>query len=195
MLRQLTRRLDKTTARKDGENVALLTSFISQLGRLLLRGFERLVGRSVSRGLSIDVIESFIRGKEPSLSRAASRAMAEFVQAGQRAAQLIETGNPNDPLPVGEFPVNELLLDPDPLGDSYIVDGEVWIYDDEGNFLRKYGNITVRDSVMLTNGEVLEAMKQQAIDKFMDTDERAIHFKREQLDAAIAKLSFAERKY
>lgn len=175
--------------------MGLLSSFLGQLARLLLRGFERKVAKSVSAGMGVNAIDAFIRSREPLLSRGASRALAEFVEAARRAAELIEAGPDEEEIPIGEMPVNEMLFDPDPLGDFYVVDATVSVCDGQGNILKTYAHVSVRDSQILTNLEVKKALGDAAVRIFMKYDEKAIGLNPDDLSGCNMKLNLAERKY
>lgn len=165
------------------------------LRSILSRGVERVLGRLISRALPLDAVSAMIRSRHPALTQVESEDLARFVRQGQNAGDLIDRLPDSAPLPVEEMPVNELLPESVQGANRYIIDTDVDIVGPDGEILRRFGHITLEDVEDLDMSQVREAISNMAIDKFFDTDERAVNFNREEVRAVVRRTEFAERGF
>jgi hypothetical protein len=132
--------------------------------------------------------------RERKLGAEAARAIAEFVIAGQRAAEALERLPPEATLPDEEIPVNPYLFFNEIAADRYYVQGAVEVYDPEGNLIGTRP-ITLRGYDLPTSGDIFGAMESMAKDMMAGTDEQAIQLGKEKLRARVVRLEIIQRKF
>lgn len=174
--------------------MSILSGLVGLASRLLISGFERILARTISRGVSADVLTGIILAREKRLGTEAARAIAEFVVAGQRAAEAIERLPSDVRLPDADIPVNPYLFFNEIAADRYYVQGAVEVLDPQGDVIGTRP-VTLRGYDLPTSGDIFAALESMAKDMMAGTDEQAIQLGTEKLRARVVRLEIVQRKF
>lgn len=174
--------------------MSLLSLLGGGLARLLIRGFERALARSIPRSMTASALTARILSVERSLSAAEAAALADFVKAGQRVASLLERKISSMALTVEDFPQNPYALGDQPGGNRFITDGVVEIYGPDGTPLQTL-DVSVRNLDIPNNELLAQIMADKAKEIFMKYLPNGMQYEKEELQAKLATVYFSERAF
>lgn len=164
------------------------------LARLLLKGFERTIARTVARSITPQALTGLILGKEPSLTIDQATALADFVKAGQRVAELLTDPATSQSVNVLDLPENPYLFGMNPRGNRVLIDGTIDIVGPNGEVLKSI-DVSVADYDLPTNAELADLMHDLARNIFADYFARQMGITPDEVSTASTRYNFAERAF